>query len=224
MKFLAILTSSAFESDILRSLLKNVRINKFAGKDVCQGKIFGTNVILMNTGIGKVNAGHSATCILEDYQVSKVINSGVGGAYPGSGLRVGDIAVATNEIYGDDGVATSTGFEGMDKIGIPVLKIGRKKYFNEFPLDNILLKRVSNLVTRHACLPDRQALPVTKVRSGNFVTVSATSGTQKRALELERRFKAICENMEGAAIAHICAMYRIPMLEIRGISNIAGVR
>ncbi len=30
--------------------------------------------------------------------------------------------------------------------------------------------------------------------------------------------------MEGAAIAHICAMYKIPMVEVRGISNIVGVR
>jgi futalosine hydrolase len=41
---------------------------------------------------------------------------------------------------------------------------------------------------------------------------------------MERRFNAICENMEGAAAAHVCAMYGIPMVEIRGISNIAGNR
>ena len=42
--------------------------------------------------------------------------------------------------------------------------------------------------------------------------------------ELEKRFKAICENIEGAAIAQVCAIYKIPMLEIRGISNIVGER
>jgi futalosine hydrolase len=62
------------------------------------------------------------------------------------------------------------------------------------------------------------------VRIGAFVTVSTTTGTDKRAREIEKRFNAICENMEGAAVAHVCAMYGIPMVEIRGISNIVEDR
>jgi futalosine hydrolase len=56
------------------------------------------------------------------------------------------------------------------------------------------------------------------------VTVSSSTGTRKRAKELEKRFNAICENMEGAAVAHLCTLYKIPLFEIRGISNIVGVR
>ncbi|MBI4710197.1 MAG: hypothetical protein HY759_03720 [Nitrospirae bacterium] len=63
-----------------------------------------------------------------------------------------------------------------------------------------------------------------KIKSGAFVTVSTSTGTNKRAKELEKRFNAICENMEGAAVAHVCAMYGIPMLEVRGISNIVEDR
>ena len=70
------------------------------------------------------------------------------------------------------------------------------------------------------------------IKTGTFVTVSTVTGTDKRARELEKRFSAssasgggaICENMEGAAVAHVCAMYGIPMLEIRGISNIVEDR
>ncbi|MCK5512174.1 MAG: futalosine hydrolase, partial [Thermodesulfovibrionia bacterium] len=65
---------------------------------------------------------------------------------------------------------------------------------------------------------------ITRVKSGAFVTVSTSTGTHTRAVELEKRFKAICENMEGAAIAQICTLYNIPMFEIRGVSNIVGVR
>ena len=63
-----------------------------------------------------------------------------------------------------------------------------------------------------------------KIKCGNFITVSAATGTPERALELEKRFDALCENMEGAAIAHICTMYGIQLTEVRGISNIVGVR
>jgi futalosine hydrolase len=41
----------------------------------------------------------------------------------------------------------------------------------------------------------------------------------KRAKELEKKFHVICENMEGAAVAHVCISYGIPVVEIRGISN-----
>jgi futalosine hydrolase len=58
------------------------------------------------------------------------------------------------------------------------------------------------------------------VSSGNFVTVSQCSGTRESGKVMKKRFNGICENMEGAAVAHICMMYRVPMIEIRGISNI----
>lgn len=222
----AILTSVSLELNIILSGLKNVRKFRMAGKDVFKGRIAGHDVLLMNTGIGKVNAAHSATALVGHYPLKCIINSGVGGAYLHSGLAVGDIAVASKEIYGDEGVMSPGGWKDLREIGIPVAQAGKKKYFNEFPLN----KKLFSLAVRFAInLPTGQAGAVrnkrsTRVKSGNFVTVSSVTGTHKRAIELEKRFNAICENMEGAAIAHVCAMYKIPMLEIRGISNITGVR
>lgn len=214
---LAILSSMPFESDRISARLKSVRKMKIAGKTACRGRLCGNDVLLMNTGIGKVNAAHSATCIIEKFPVKKIVNIGVGGAYPGAGLKTGDVAVALKEIYGDEGVMDAKGWGSYEKIGIPLVRSGRRKYFNEFPL----------LIPRQFSAGSRHALPLHgdfKIKAGSFVTVSAATGTQKRAKELEERFNAACENMEGAAIAHVCAIYKIPMIGIRGISNIAGVR
>ncbi len=205
---LALLSSMPFESDYLLAGLKNVRTTEIAGKIVHSGKLSGNDIIIMNTGIGKINAAHSATCLFEHYSLKKIVNIGVGGAYPGSGLNNGDIAIASKEIYGDDGVIDEKGWMSLKEIGIPLVESGGEKYFNEYPVCAVRAIRESPL----------------HVKTGNFVTVSAVSGTQQRAKELEKRFNAICENMEGAAIAHVCAIYNIPMLEIRGISNIAGER
>ena len=207
MKFFAILSSMPFESEKVIALTKKVRTAKVAGKTVYRGKLSGHDVLLLNSGLGKVNAAHAATCLIENYPVKGVINIGVGGAYPGSGLKIGDVAIASKEIYGDEGVITSKGWDSLKKIGIPLVLDGKKKYFNEFLLNNSLLIK-SQLVTK----------------SGPFITVSSTTGTRKRAIELEKRFDAICENMEGAAIAQVCTIYKIPMLEIRGISNKVGER
>ncbi len=205
---LAILSSMPFEFDRILSGLKNVRTSEIAGKTVHAGKLSGNDIIIMNTGIGKINAAHSATCLIERYPLKKIINIGVGGAYPGSGLNNGDIAIASKEIYGDDGVIDAEGWKSLKEIGIPLVESAGKKYFNEYPVCSIGAIRESPL----------------QVKTGTFVTVSAVSGVQRRAKELEKRFDAICENMEGAAIAQVCALYNIPMYEVRGISNTTGVR
>jgi futalosine hydrolase len=222
MKYFAILSSMPFESEKVLALIKKVRTGKVAGKTVYSGQLSGHDVLLITSGLGKVNAAQSSTCLIENYPVNCVINIGVGGAYPGAGLKIGDVAIATKEIYGDEGVITSKGWDSLKKIGIPLVQDRKKKYFNEFLLADSLLARSVRLAIRHLCPPDRQASLVT--RSGPFITVSAATGTRKRALELEKRFNAICENMEGAAIAQVCTIYKIPMIEIRGISNIVGER
>jgi futalosine hydrolase len=222
MKYFAILSSMHFESEKVLALIKKKRAGKVAGKTVYSGQLSGHDVLLIASGLGKVNAAHASTCLIENYPVNCVINIGVGGAYPGSGLKIGDVAIATKEIYGDEGVITSEGWDSLKKIGIPLVQGGQNKYFNEFILADSSLARSVRLVTRHSRLPDLQAPLVTK--SGPFITVSAATGTRKRAIEFEKRFNAICENMEGAAIAQVCTIYKIPMIEIRGISNIVGER
>jgi futalosine hydrolase len=216
MQLIAIISSMPFESAVILSCMKRPRHHSTAGKTVHKGQVSGVNVVLMNSGIGKVNAAHSTTYLIEKYPVSAIINIGVGGAYPGSGLKIGDIALASKEIYGDEGVIDAQGWDGLETIGIPLVKVGKKRYFNEYPLNSI----PPSLFKGEKRMPGCN----NKITSGNFVTVSAVSGTQKRARELERRFNALCENMEGAAVAQVCTLYKIPVFEIRGISNITGIR
>ncbi len=90
---IALLSSMSCESDMILSLFKKVRVAEAAGKKVHRGMLSGLDVLLVNTGIGKVNASHSLTAVVERFPVDKVINIGVGGAYAGAGLDVGDVAV-----------------------------------------------------------------------------------------------------------------------------------
>jgi futalosine hydrolase len=181
-----------------------------------KGNLAGSCVVMTVSGIGKVNAAHAATRLILDHAPAQIWNIGIGGAYPSSGLGIGDIAVAEREIYGDEGVLQKEGLTGLSLLGIPLLKKGRKKYFNEFILDRKLMQKAAGLRS-----PE---MPSFRVKSGPFVTVSACTGTVARAREIEERFHAVCENMEGAAIAHICTRYDVPMVEMRGISNIVEDR
>ncbi len=181
-----------------------------------KGNLSGRPVVVVVSGIGKVNASHAATRLIREHKPDLVMNIGVGGAYASAGLAIGDIAIAEKEIYGDEGVLLSDGLHDLTTIGLPLLQKGRKKYFNEFSLDRELIRRALRSI-------DADGVSFA-FRTGPFVTVSACTGTTKRAREIEKRFHAICENMEGAAIAHVCARYGIPLVEMRGISNLVRDR
>lgn len=177
------------------------------------GAVSQKRVVLGISGIGKTNAAHAATVLIEKHSPSCIVSFGIGGAYPSSGLRVGDIAVAEKEVYADEGVLLKDGHHSLEITGIPLLKVRGRKYFNEFPAD----KGLSRLALKAAG-------SIAHCKAGIFLTVSACTGTRKRAAELAAKFSPVCENMEGAALAHICRIYGIPFVEIRGISNMVEDR
>lgn len=171
-------------------------------------------VYLATTGIGKVNAAISATLLMEKFHPRLLINTGCGGAYWGSGLSVGDLAIATAEIYGDEGVLTVNGWHNLEIIGIPSVERKGNRYSNEFPLSMQAVEKAFHFAFS-------LGLPV---KRGKFITVSTCSGTTSRGSELYSRFGGICENMEGAAAAHVALLYDTPLLEVRGISNMVEDR
>ncbi len=178
-------------------------------KTIIKGEIESNNVIFTHCGVGKVNAAHSATVVLEKYEVDVLILFGIGGTYQDSGLKIGDIAIAESENYGEEGVMTKEGWNPMEFTGFPFLKKDRE-YYNTFPLDTNLAQIAIKASIDCGFDPEQ----------GNFVTVSQCSGTPDSGDLMKRRFNSLCENMEGAAVAHICALYGVPMIEVRGISNI----
>lgn len=178
------------------------------------GTIGGIPLVCCAAGIGKANAAAAAVWLVEQYQPARIIVTGCGGAYPGSGLSVGDLAVASDEIFGDEGVLTLAGWQDMQQIGLPLLSSGDRQWYNTIPLARLETEQVVRSADSHGLRPVR----------GRFVTVSACSGTKARGLELARRYQAVCENMEGAAVALVALRYGIPCLEIRGISNLVEDR
>lgn len=178
------------------------------------GEIDGREIIVALTGLGKVNAASATTLLLERFQPLLLINTGCGGAYAGSGLAVGDLAVASSETFADEGVATSQGWRGLELIGIPLFEGRGEQVFNTLPL--------AAEVAAAACRRAEAAGFTAKL--GPFLTVSTCSGTAACGAELLRRFPGICENMEGAAVAQVALMYGVPLLEVRGISNLVEDR
>jgi len=155
---------------------------------------------LLRMGVGAVNAAHAVTLALARERPGAIIVCGVGGAYPGSGLKVGDVASAETECYGDLGAASPDGFLDMRALGLPTIESPAVLY-NDLPMQ---------------IHPTDRRVP--------FVTMNTCTGTDEAARVLEARTHGAVENMEGAAVAHVAHLHGVPVGEVRGISNMVGTR
>ncbi len=169
-----------------------------------EGSLLRPRVPLLYTGVGAVNAAYTLTRFLEREQAHAVIVCGIAGAYPYAfaegDLGIGSVVCAESECYGDLGAQSASGFLDMQALGFPVIKAAE-------PLYNVL---------------PMQIFPTS--RRSRFVTMNTCTGDDETARQLEARTGGAVESMEGAAVAHVAALFGIPVGEIRGISNRAGNR
>jgi futalosine hydrolase len=214
MKPIIITASTPMELSLLSDSLAALPLNGVGHLQAYRGELAGREIILALTGIGKVNAACAATLLLERFTPEFMINTGCGGAFLGCGLRVGELAIAESESFADEGVQTPEGWMGLDLIGIPVFQGRGERIFNTVPLSGELA------ASAMACAREHDIT----AKIGPFLTVSTCSGTTSQAEDLLRRFPGICENMEGAALAQVALIYGIPLLEVRGISNMVEDR
>lgn len=158
------------------------------------------SIAIVRTGIGPVNAAHAVTLFLAQADARAIVVCGVGGAYPSSGLHLGDVVCAASECYGDLGAMSPSGFLDMKALGFPIVE-GPTPLFNDLPM---------------------QVFPVD--RRVPFVTVTSCTGTDGAARDIEMRTAGAVESMEGAAIAHVAHLHGVPVGEVRGISNVVTDR
>ena len=158
-----------------------------------------SDVRIVRMGVGPVNAAHAVTVAVIHDRPAAIVLCGVGGAYQSSGLAVGDVVSAALECYGDLGAASPAGFLDMKALGFPIVE--SPALYNELPM---------------------QLFPTE--RRMKFVTVSTCTGTAAAARAIAERTGGAVENMEGAAVAHVAHLHRVPVGELRGISNIVTDR
>ena len=156
------------------------------------------------SGLGPASTAFQMTRFIERMGIPRmVILAGVAGAYRGTDLDLGDVCLATSEAYGDLGRQGPSGVETiyLEDGGVQI----------DFALESGWRKFITSDIIERLGL-----------HCGPMVTVSCATGDVERARDLRNRFRAIVENMEGAAAAQVCDYYQVPLLEFRGISNWIG--
>lgn len=164
-----------------------------------EGVLGGIEVVLVRSGIGKVNAAMCAQILIDRFGVEAIINSGVAGALHPD-LDVGDIVLATEVIQHD----IDASIFGDPRGTIPGLKD------SVFQTDRRFLD---------ACCKEKTDYRIMK---GRIVTGDQAVGDSETKEFLYKEFGGCCVEMEGGAIAHVCHLNDIPFMIIRAISDKAN--
>ncbi|HIJ86492.1 MAG TPA: futalosine hydrolase [Desulfuromonadales bacterium] len=214
MKPIVIIAAVPLEIELLEKALASSARVTVAGYGYAEGTIGDVRVIVCAGGIGKINAAAATSVMIERFQPRLVINTGCAGAYPGSGLAIGNLVVADEEVLADEGVVVEDGWKDLRYMDLPSIDQNGQNCYNVLPLSRLASEKALQLA---------DSCGVSLMR-GRSATVSTCSGTRDSAAELSLRWNALIENMEGAAVVQVCLRSGIECLEIRGISNLVEER
>jgi futalosine hydrolase len=137
--------------------------------------------------------------------ITRVVHVGIAGAFQNGGAAPLDICVAKEEIFADFGICCNERIESFNFAECPETT----QFLNES-----CVKELNHFF-------EQQGIPYV---NGTFLTVNSVSGTGKRGDYLQKKHHALCENMEGFAVARVCKEFQIPCLEVRCVSNLVEDR
>ncbi len=200
MKTIGIIGAMEEEIENIKPYIDIISTKNIVGLDFYMGKMGGNNVVLVRSGIGKVNAAVCSQVLIDLYAVDYIINVGVAGAI-NKDLKIGDVVIATDTMHHD----MDTTYFGDDIGIIPRMEESAFKADNE--LIEIALKSSSDVL-----------------ENNNVVTGRIVSGDQflcdiEKKNKIWSHFKASCVDMESAAIGQACYLNKIPFCIIRSISD-----
>lgn len=200
MKPIGIIGAMDVEVEHLVNCLKDVRMSTHVGIDYFEGTLAGKSVVLCQCGIGKVAAGACAAIMIDVFGVGSVINTGVAGSLDNA-IDVLDLVVSTDTVEYDVD-ATPVGYE----LGhVPQLDV---TYYPASP------GLVSHVVEVAREVEPEMGIHRGRIASGDrFVTSLAVKES------ITQVHHALCCEMEGAAIGHICHVAKVPYVVVRMISD-----
>jgi MTA/SAH nucleosidase len=192
----------AMEEEItnLKSHMEVFDVQTIAGMSFFKGAVKGTELVLVRSGIGKVNAGICTQILASVFNVDTVINTGIAGSL-NAAIDIGDIVVSTSLVQYDVD-ARNFGY----KLGeIPRMNI------IEFPADKELTDKTESVFA---------ALDLgVKLYKGMIATGDKFVSEDSLKAEIVNNFHAYCVEMEGAAIAQAAMLNNMKCVVIRAISD-----
>ncbi|HAY17231.1 MAG TPA: 5'-methylthioadenosine/S-adenosylhomocysteine nucleosidase [Halomonas sp.] len=202
MQRIGIIGAMAQEVNILAGQLDNAERYEHAGFVFHTGTRHGLEVIILQSGIGKVNAAVGTAILLERHQPDAIINTGSAGGFA-TDLAIGDVIIS-DEVRHHDVDAVVFGYELGQVPGMPAA------YHADSRLRDIARGAIA-------------ALGEVNVREGMIATGDAFMADPEQVATTRAQFPTmLAVEMEGAAIAQTCYLYGCPFVVIRALSDIPG--
>lgn len=198
---LGIITAVTAERDAVLQKMQNVKKALIFGIEFFEGKIGNTSCIMAMAGIGKVNAARCTQLMIDRFSPERIVNMGsAGGLHPD--LTIGDVVISTACVqydldltaFGLPKGAVDDGEDGFVKADVGFAKLCEEVM--ESSIDGEYKVMLGSIAT-----------------GDQFVESSALK------TQLFKEFGAYCNEMEGAAIAQVCASCQVPFVVIRSISD-----
>ena len=199
---IAIIAAMEEETAPLKSQLQNIHTETIAGFEFSRGQMSGKDVILLKSGVGKVNAAIGASLLLYRFKPDYVINTGSAGGFDSS-LNIGDLVIGETLCYHDVDL-TAFGYEPGQLPELPAV----------FSSD----KKLVDLTIKHL-----NAIAHIKYRAGLIISGDTFIHEPENIDKLRLEFPGViaCE-MEAASIAQTCLLFKVPFVVIRAVSDIPG--
>jgi len=200
MNKIGIIGAMELEVETLKAKMEISGIVKKANMEFFEGTLNGASVVIVRSGVGKVNAALCVQLLADLFEVTHIINTGVAGSL-NAVLDIGDILISADALHHDVD-ATIFGYQPGE---VPQLGI------REFPAD----ERLGQLALE-TC---RKVIPDIKARMGRVVSGDQFISDKAVKERLISLYQGDCAEMEGASIAHGAYLNGIPFVILRAISD-----
>ena len=192
----------AMEQEVLglKEQMQEVKISRMASMEFFEGILEGKKVVVVKSGIGKVNAAVCTQILVDEFGVYAVINTGIAGSLNAQ-IDIGDIVISTDVLHHD-----------MDAVnfGYAPGQIPQMEVFS-FVADEPMAELAEKVC--HQVNPEIKVFRGRVVSGDQFISDRATKD------RITEQFHGFCTEMEGAAIAQAAYLNQIPFIVIRAISD-----
>lgn len=195
----------AMESEVLTlcNALEDKKEIKAGGYTFNQGKISGKDVVVVKSGIGKVNSALCAQLLILKFNADKLINTGIAGA-TGGNLGIFDFVVSTQTVYHDFDT-TAFGYKPGQVPGM------EERFTADEALRDTVLKafELTDFSKEH------------KIQKGLIASGDQFISAGEHKDYIKKTFNPLCVEMEGSSIAHACTINKVPFVIVRCMSDMA---
>ena len=196
---IGIIVAMASEFDLVVKALANPQIKKIKHITFALGQINGKDVVLMQSGMGKVCSGCATVEMINNFAPQCIINTGLAGGLDSS-LSVMDIVAGKDIVYHDVWCGPENAYGQIQ--GLPEMYHSDDKLVNK------------------ACTIQADV----KIKAGLIASGDKFISEMAELKQIKSHFaQALAVDMESASIAQVCYMYNVPFLSLRIISDTPGI-